>query len=591
MSQSANPQCILVEVHCETLAVNNRSVGNEIGNLLAIRTNISYDGYVRCVTANSGDVAIDCFNGEFDALAGEVPMGTNRGSRREFLSRVGRGMLIAGLGYTTARNLELTPLLANDAVPGRLQFGSRDRLVDLLQSTPVDRFLPAVVQELRAGVSLSELVAATALANARGFGGEDYIGFHTFMALRPALAMADLLPTEHRALPILKVLYRNASQLHATGHHEHDTLTPLAVDTSATASEMALRDAVHQREANLADCVLGSLVQQSPEVAWNNLLPTVCEAPEVHRIVLAHRSWDMLGLVGREHAETLLRQSVHYCVNAEQHRQKNNFNVSDLVTKVFDDHQLMGRELGTQEVSDDWIDEFATTIFQSSPEAAAQAAGAALADGIPPQAIAEAVAVVANQLVLRDPGRPPEWAQANKPVGSVHGDSIGVHASDTANAWRQIIAVSNPRNAMASAILAAWGVARDRGNRPFSEWPARPLPEQLIAVTTTDPQRLLLELDGAIREQHQEQTCALTQRYLTGGHAVEPVFDLLLKYACSEDGALHAEKYFWTVRDEYHTLRPRFRQQQLVALARVTSSAYGTPAPGLDVARELLSQG
>ncbi|MCA9043771.1 MAG: hypothetical protein KDA69_05585 [Planctomycetaceae bacterium] len=511
-------------------------------------------------------------------------------SRREFLTRVGRGMLIAGLGYVTARELNLTPLMAAEESPQRLQFGSQSRLVDLLQSTPPDQFLPTVVKEIRSGVGLSELVGATALANARAFGGEDYIGFHTFMALRPALNMADQLPTEQKALPILKVLYRNAARLHDTEHHTHDTLTPVAAGDVPNHADIALRNAVHEQNRDSGDALLSGLVGRSPEEAWNDLLPTVSEAPEVHRIVLAHRAWDMMGLVGREHAETLLRQSVHYCINVEPHRRKDGMTAAELAMKVFDEHHL-DREASTQkEVTEDWIEEFANTLLSATPEDAAHAVGAALAEGIAPMTIAEAVAVAANQLVLRDPGRPAEWAQPNKPAGSVHGDSVGVHASDTANAWRQIVAVSNRRNAMASLILAGWGVARDSGVRHYANFAPRPLAEQLEGLTTTDPDRLMKELDGAIREQNQERSCAVTQHYLNAGHSAQPVFDLLLKYACSEDGALHAEKYFWTVQNEYHTLRPRFRNAQLVALARVTSSAYGTPAPGVDIARELLAK-
>ena len=53
------------------------------------------------------------------------------------------------------------------------------------------------------------------------------------------------------------------------------------------------------------------------------------------------------------------------------------------------------------------------------------------------------------------------------------------------------------------------------------------------------------------------------------------MFDLLLKYAVSEDGRLHSEKYYATVRQEFQTTRPAFRWRQLVALARVTASMYG----------------
>ena len=49
----------------------------------------------------------------------------------------------------------------------------------------------------------------------------------------------------------------------------------------------------------------------------------------------------------------------------------------------------------------------------------------------------------------------------------------------------------------------------------------------------------------------------------------------MLKYAVSEDGRLHGEKYYHTVREEFRTIRPAFRWRQIVALARVTASAYG----------------
>ncbi len=65
------------------------------------------------------------------------------------------------------------------------------------------------------------------------------------------------------------------------------------------------------------------------------------------------------------------------------------------------------------------------------------------------------------------------------------------------------------------------------------------------------------------------------QIYGENGHGVEAALDLMLKYAVSEDGRLHGEKYFHTVREEYRTIRPAFRWRQIVALARVTSSAYG----------------
>ena len=56
----------------------------------------------------------------------------------------------------------------------------------------------------------------------------------------------------------------------------------------------------------------------------------------------------------------------------------------------------------------------------------------------------------------------------------------------------------------------------------------------------------------------------------------------------AEDGALHAEKYYQTVWDDFHSTRPAFRWRHLTGLARVTASEFGRPAPGQAEARELL---
>src|SRR5262249_46194299 len=66
------------------------------------------------------------------------------------------------------------------------------------------------------------------------------------------------------------------------------------------------------------------------------------------------------------------------------------------------------------------------------------------------------------------------------------------------------------------------------------------------------------------------------------------VFDLLLRYAVSEEGALHAEKYYQTVAEEFGFLRPAFRWRELAALARVTTSEDGYPARGYAEASQLL---
>src|SRR5205823_6483594 len=107
-----------------------------------------------------------------------------------------------------------------------------------------------------------------------------------------------------------------------------------------------------------------------------------------------------------------------------------------LLPKLLDQHKLLGKGLGKRAADDAWVERLSETIFKGTPEQAAGAVAEALAEGFAPEAIGEAISLAVNQLVLRDNGRPKEWAEPNKPVGSVHGDGIGVHACDSANAWR-----------------------------------------------------------------------------------------------------------------------------------------------------------
>lgn len=517
---------------------------------------------------------------------------TTRHTRREFLSSVGQGMLVAQVGASLAGDLGLSRVWADD-VPDRLTFGPLEPLVALLQETPIERLLPTLVLRLQSGTELSSLVAAGALANARTFGGEDYVGFHTMMALAPAYHMALELPSERRPLPVLKVLYRNTNRIHEHGGAASEVLHPVTADAAQSAGNRgeALRELVRAHDLPAAERLLAASAKQSAADAFNDVLYAVDDATEVHRVVMPYRAWDLLGLIGPEHAHTLLRQSVRYCIKNDSSTPNATRDLPRvLLPKLMDEHRLAGRTPGTRAADDAWVDALAKTFFQASPEQAAEAAAAALAEGFTPDAVGEAISLAANQLVLRDVGRPPNAESPGKPIGSVHGDSIGVHASDSANAWRNMARVGQPRNVYACLILGAYQVALDRMQRggDFQHWEPLPVKWHLDRVTASEPDALLVQLDAAVRGNLQAQATAVVHRYGELGHPSRGVFDLLLQYAVSEDGALHGEKYYRTVSEEFAASRPTFRWRQLTALARVTASEYGRPAAGCEEARGLL---
>jgi hypothetical protein len=177
-----------------------------------------------------------------------------------------------------------------------------------------------------------------------------------------------------------------------------------------------------------------------------------------------------------------------------------------------------------------------------------------------------------------------------KPMGSVHGDSIGVHACDSAGAWRNLARAAQPRNTFACLVLGAYQVALDRVERggDFLSWEPLPLAQRAGMVKSTEAPALLGELEEAIRGNLQSQATSVVQRYGELGLDARAVFDLMRKFAISEDGALHAEKFYQTATEEFANTRAKFRWRQLCALARVTASEYGRPAPGMAEARELL---
>src|SRR5688572_18572830 len=358
-------------------------------------------------------------------------------NRRQFLADVGRGVLAASVGSGLAVDLGFHGAAFADEKAGALCFGHLEPLVAMLQETPIDKLLPALAGKLREGTSLRDLTAAGALANARTFGGEDYVGFHTLMALSPAYRMAEEMPETSKPLPVFKVLYRNTNRIGEEGGRSSEVLHPVAVEGGSKPENGGerLRDAVRARDMEGAERLFASLSAGAKDGGFNDLLYAVDDVTEVHRVVLPYRAWDLLDLVGMENAHTLLRQSVRYCVKSENDNLPDRYKTPrTLLPKLLDQYGLLGREPGKKAADDEWILRMSRTIFESSAESAAEAVAAALADGMDPDAVGQAISLAANQLVLRDRGRRENEAKREKPTGSVHGDSIGVHACDSANA-------------------------------------------------------------------------------------------------------------------------------------------------------------
>ena len=510
-------------------------------------------------------------------------------SRRAFLGDVGKGMLVATVGSALAAEMGLAGV--DQREEGRITFGEMEGLVRMLQETPVGKINAAIVGKLRGGVDLKTLTAAGALANARTFGGEDYVGYHTMMALGPAYRMSLEMKGAGAALPVMKVLYRNTARMQERGVSPEVLHEVSADGVKEGADAEALRGAVRAKDMAGAEKLFAAIAGRGAEEAFNALLVAVQDNTEVHRVVLPYRAWEMLELVGRERAHLMLRQSVRYCVKAESYGRSATWDrPRTVLPAVMEQHKLMGKTPGDRKGDDGFVEKLSQAIFSSSADGAAEAVASALAEGFAPAVVGEAISLAANQLILRDVGRPPREESPGKPPGSVHGDSIGVHACDSANAWRNMARAANARNTFACLILGAFQVAFDRMNRggDFLKWEPLPVKWHLDGVKSQDPATLVRETEEAIKGNLQGRAAAIVHRYGELGHDPRAMFDLMLKYAVSEDGSLHAEKYYRTASDEFASTRAAYRWRQVVALARVTASEYGRPAAGVGEAREML---
>src|SRR5262249_44832787 len=145
---------------------------------------------------------------------------------------------------------------------------------------------------------------------------------------------------------------------------------------------------------------------------------------DVHRVVLAWRSYALLDLTGQEQAHTLLRQSVRFCVDNENNLKnwkRSPSGIRTLLPKLLDQYKLLAKTPRARKMDDATLLKLVEIVYGTNRDQAADAVASALAEGFAPSAIGEVISLAANQLVMRDPGR--TKADQGKPVGSVHGAS------------------------------------------------------------------------------------------------------------------------------------------------------------------------
>src|SRR6185369_15849027 len=107
-------------------------------------------------------------------------------------------------------------------------------------------------------------------------------------------------PETHRALPVLKVLYRNTDRCHQFGGHGKEMLHPVEAVTSGHPTGEDLRRATRAADNDAAEAAFAAMMQGPAGEAYNHLQYAVEDEVDVHRVVLAWRAWSTLDLTGKE---------------------------------------------------------------------------------------------------------------------------------------------------------------------------------------------------------------------------------------------------------------------------------------------------
>ena len=522
-------------------------------------------------------------------------------TRRELFSDVGRGMIAAAVGTS----LGLRPrasLFRPSMTEATLPSATSNRSSRSCRRRPPAKLLPMVVDKLKNGTELRTFVGR------RGAGQRPHLRRRGLRRLphpdgpRPGLPHgAASCPSERRPLPVLKVLYRNTNRIQEARRPQPRGAAPgrsRARCRPGTPGGEALRDAVRSKDMDAAERDL----RRHRRPAARRGVQRACSSPSrttprstASSCPTAPGTCSTSSARSRPTRCSASRSATASRASAREPGTPRDRRARALLPQAARPVPPARDEPPARARPDDaWVEQMSQTIFESTPRAGRRGRGRGAGRG--DRARRHRRGDLAGREPARAPRRRPARAMGLSRAsrsGSVHGDSIGVHACDSANAWRNMARVGNPRNAVACLILGGLP-GRPRPRQPrrrlpqLGPVPARRASKPVKAPSPPGPADGDSRPRSATRTRRRACAARRTATAQLGTTRTGRSSTCCCNYAVSEDGALHAEKYYRTVTEEFASTRPAFRWRQLVALARVTASEYGRPAPGVKEACELV---
>jgi hypothetical protein len=236
-------------------------------------------------------------------------------SRRDFVRSTIKAGALAGLGdFAFLRHLPAVSAEEVRPARNRVQLNPDiEPLVRLLEDTPRERVIAAVIQRIRGGTSYQELLSAVMLAGVRGIQPRPVgFKFHAVLVINSAHLASLAAHDQERWLPLLWAC-DNFKGSQARNRQEGDWVMPPVAESGLPAAAHARSrfiEAMDNWDEEGTDRAIAALVRTAGageviELFWRYGARDFRDIG--HKAIYAANSWRTLQTIGWRHAEPVMR--------------------------------------------------------------------------------------------------------------------------------------------------------------------------------------------------------------------------------------------------------------------------------------------
>jgi hypothetical protein len=332
-------------------------------------------------------------------------------NRRQFIqSSLKAGALVGLADFGFLRNL--SPISADEAKPKRVRLsGDIEPLVRLIEDTPRERLLPAVVDQLHHGAGYQELLTALFLAGVRGIQPRPVgFKFHAVLVVNSAHLASLAMPDRERWLPLFWAL-DNFKSSQERNRREGDWFMLAVAESKLPPSTQAKErfiQAMDNWDEEGADEAIVSLVRSAGageiiELFWRYGARDFRDIG--HKAIYAANSWRTLQAIGLRHAEPIMRSLAYAMLEHEGDNPARRDAEADRPWR-----ENLGR---AQRMRADWQQGrtrpettaiFLKALRKASPSEASEMVMELSNDGTGPSALWDTLFLRAGELLMQHPG-------------------------------------------------------------------------------------------------------------------------------------------------------------------------------------------